>query len=85
MKNCLKRKEHIKKTRHTTVISYILNFIQHNFVEVISSVDKLLRAISVDFKGTAQLLIIYSHKKKVENRGGVLQLFIVISKICFQF
>lgn len=63
-----KKKDHINKTRHTTVISYILNFIQHYFVEVNSSVDKLLGAISVDFSGTAQLLIIYSAliKKKTK-------------------
>jgi len=42
-----------KKTRHTTVISYTLNFIQHYFVEVNSSVGELLGAISVDFNGTA--------------------------------
>jgi hypothetical protein len=60
MKNCLKKKEHVNKTMHTTVISYILNFIQHYFVEVSSSVGKLLGAISVDFNGTAPLLIIYS-------------------------
>jgi hypothetical protein len=60
-----KKKDHINKTRHTTVISYILNFIQHYFVEVNSIVDKLL---SVDFNGTAQLLIIYSAliKKKTK-------------------
>jgi len=55
-----KKEEDLKKKRHTTVISYILNFIQHNFDKVVSSVDELLGAISVDFNGTAQLLIIYS-------------------------
>jgi len=53
-----KKKELIKNTRHTTVISDILNFIHHYFVEVNSSVDELLGVIRVDFNGTAQLLII---------------------------
>jgi hypothetical protein len=75
-----------KKTKHTTITSCILNFIQHYFVEINSIVDELLGAISVDFNGTAQLLIVYSAliKKKMEYRG-VLQLFIDINKICFQF
>jgi hypothetical protein len=58
-----KKKEHIKKkkkTKHTTITSYILNFIQHYFVEVNSSVDELLEVINVDFDGMAQLLVIYS-------------------------
>jgi hypothetical protein len=53
-----KKKELIKTTRHITVISDILNFIHHYFVEVNFSVDEIIGAISVDFNGTAQLLTI---------------------------
>jgi hypothetical protein len=53
-----KKKELIKKARHITVISDILNFIHRYFVEINFSVDEIVGAISVDFNGIAQLLII---------------------------
>jgi hypothetical protein len=54
MKNCLKRRN-IQRIQ-----GYIPNFIQHYSVEANSSVDELLGANSVDFSGTAQILIIYT-------------------------